>query len=114
VNVYLRQNAVEPRDRTRKERQVRRHERVRRWTERLLAVLGGGAGHVVGGHPVTGFLVLFALFFLGFLVWSWYGVVPPPLHSTYAVALRLAVAVPLLVIVYAIAVRDAFRRTRGD
>jgi hypothetical protein len=114
VNVFLRQNAVEPRDRSRKEAQVRRHARNRRWTERVLAIAGGGAGHVVGGRPVTGFLVLFALLFLGFLVWFWNGVVPPPQHSPYAVALRLAVAVPLLLILYGIAVRDAFRRARGE
>lgn len=114
VNVYLRQNAVDPRDRIRKEAQVRRHAQVRRWTERALAIAGGGAGHVVGGHPVLGFLVLFALLFLGFLAWFWHGVVPPPQHSPYAVALRLAVAVPLFALLYALAVRDAFRRTRQD
>ena len=114
VNVYLRQNAVDPRDRSRKEVQVRRHAQVRRWTERALAIAGGGAGHVVGGHPVLGFLVVFALLFLGFLAWFWHGVVPPPQHSPYAVALRLAVAVPLFALLYALAVRDAFRRTRQD
>jgi tetratricopeptide (TPR) repeat protein len=114
VNVYFRRNAVDPRDRDRKDAQVRRHARVRRWTERALAVLGGGAGHVVGGRPVLGFLVLFALVFLGFLAWFWHGVVPPPQHSPYAVALRLAVAVPLFALLYGIAVRDAFRRTRPD
>ena len=114
VNVYLRRNAVDPRDRDRKDVQVRRHARIRRFTERALAVLGGGAGHVVGGHPVLGFLVLFALLFLGFIAWFWHGVVPPPQHSPYAVALRLAVAVPLFAILYGIAVRDAFRRTRPE
>ncbi len=112
VNVYFRQNAVDPRDRDRKDAQVRRHFQVRRWTERALAVLGGGAGHVLGGRPVLGFLVLFALLFLGFLAWFWHGVIPPPQHSPYAVALRLAVAVPLLVLLYGFAVRDSFRRTR--
>ena len=114
MTVFLRQNAVEPRDRSRKEAQVRRHARTRRWTERALAVVGGGAGHVVGGRPLTGFLVLFALLFLGFLVWFWNGVVPPPQHSPYAVTLRLAVAVPLLVLLYVIAVRDAFRHAREE
>ena len=114
VNVYFRRNAVDPRDRDRKDAQVRRHARVRRWVERVLAVLGGGAGHVVGGHPVLGFLVLFALTFLGFLAWFWLGVIPPPQHSPYAVALRLAVAVPLFALLYGIAVRDTFRRTRPE
>jgi len=114
VNVFFRQNAVEPRDRMRKEQQVRRHELLRRTTERVLAVIGGGAGHVVGGRPVLGFLVLFALLFLGFVAWFWHGVIPPPQHSPYAAALRLVVAVPLFALLYGLAVRDAFRRTRLD
>ncbi|HET8732844.1 MAG TPA: hypothetical protein VFM45_03620, partial [Anaeromyxobacteraceae bacterium] len=114
VNVFERKNAVDPRDRKRKEAQVRRHDRVRRWTERALAVAGGGAGHVAGGRPVTGFVVIFALLFLGALAWFWYGVVPPPQHSPYAVALRLALAVPLFAALYALAVRDTFRRTRPE
>ena len=114
VNVFFRQNAVEPRDRIRKEEQVRRHALVRRMTERVLAVVGGGAGHVVGGRPVMGFLVLFALLFLGFVAWFWHGVIPPPQHSPYAAALRLAVAVPLFALLYGFAVRDAFRRTRPE
>ena len=69
---------------------------------------------MVGGHPVLGFLVLFALTFLGFLAWFWLGVIPPPQHSPYAVALRLAVAVPLFALLYGIAVRDTFRRTRPE
>jgi hypothetical protein len=114
VNVFLKQNVVDARDRSRKEDQVRRHSRVRRWTERVLAIVGGGAGHVVGGRPVLGFLVTFALLFLGFLAWFWHGVVPPPQHSPYAAILRLAVALPLLALLYGIAVRDAFRRTRPE
>jgi len=114
VNVFLRQNAVDPRDRSRKEAQVRRHAQVRRWTERALAIAGGGTGHVVGGRPLLGFLVVFVLLFLGFLVWFWHGVVPPPQHSPYAVALRLAVAVPLFALLYVLAVRDAFRRTSRE
>ena len=114
VNVFFRQNAVEPRDRMRKEGQVRRHALVRRTTERVLALAGGGAGHVFGGRSVTGFLVLFALLFLGFVAWFWHGVIPPPQHSPYAAALRLAVAVPLFALIYGIAVRDSFRRTRPE
>lgn len=114
VNVYFRRNAVDPRDRERKDAQVRRHFQVRRWIERALAVLGGGAGHVFGGRPVLGFVVIFALLFLGFLAWFWHGVIPPPQHSPYAVALRLAIAVPLLVLLYGFAVRDSFRRTRHE
>jgi hypothetical protein len=112
--VFLRQNAVDPRDRIRKERQVQRHALVRRTTERVLAILGGGAGHVIGGRPVLGFLVVFAILFLGFVARFWHGVIPPPQPSPNAAALRLVVAVPLLVVLYAIAVRDVFRRTRPE
>jgi hypothetical protein len=63
---------------------------------------------------VLGFLVLFALLFLGFVAWFWHGVIPPPQHSPYAAALRLAVAVPLFALLYGIAVRDTFRRTRPE
>jgi len=114
VNVYLRPDAVDGRDRTRKEAQVRRHAWIRRWTERVLAVLGGGAGNVVGGRPISGFVVLLLLLFLGTLAFAWHGIVPMPLPSPFAAGLRLALAVPLFLVVYAIAVRDAFRRTRPE
>jgi hypothetical protein len=48
------------------------------------------------------------------VAWFWHGVIPPPQHSPYAAALRLGVAVPLFALLYAIAVRDAFRRTRPE
>ncbi len=114
LNVFHRRNAVDPRDRARKERQVLRHARTRRTLERALALLSGGGGHLVGGRPVLGFVVLFALVFLGCVAWFWYGVVPPPQHSPYAAALRLAMAVPLFLALYALAVRDTFRRTRPE
>jgi tetratricopeptide (TPR) repeat protein len=114
LNVFFRQNVVEARDRLRKEAQVRSHARWRRLVARLLAVAGGGAGHVVSGHAPLGFLLLFLLAFLGFAIWFWQGVLPPPQASPYAAALKLAVAVPLFVALYAIAVRDAFRRTRPE
>ena len=114
LNVFFRQNVVDLRDRVRKEAQVRRHAQWRRVLVRSLAVAGGGAGHVVSGHAPLGLLLLFLLFFLGFAIWFWQGVLPPPQHSPYAAALRLALAVPLFVALYAVAVRDAFRRSRED
>jgi hypothetical protein len=114
LNVFFRQNVVDARDRLRKEAQVRRHAQGRRLLARGLALAGGGAGHVVSGHAPLGFLLLFLLLFLGFVVWFWQGVLPPPQSSPYAAALRLTLAVPLFVALYAIAVRDAFRRSRED
>ena len=109
VNVYLRQGVVDARDRLRKEEQVRRHAHWTRIATRILAVVGGGLGHLFGGRPVRGFLILTALLFLGFLVLFWRGVMPPPHPSPYAMAGKLAVAVPLGLLLYALALRDAFR-----
>jgi len=114
LNVFFRQNVVDSRDRLRKEVQVRRHAQWRRFLARALAVAGGGAGHVVSGHALLGFLLLFLLLFLGFVIWFWQGVLPPPQSSPYAAALRLSLAVPLFVALYALAVRDAFRRSGED
>jgi len=112
VNVFYRQNVVDTRDRMRKEAQVRRHGLWRRIATRALAVTGGGAGHILAGQAPLGALILFALLFFGFVVWFWQGVLPPPQPSPYGAALRLAVAVPLFVGLYAFALRDAFRRSR--
>jgi len=109
VNVYLRQGVVDARDRLRKEEQVRRHAQWTRVSTRILAVTGGGLGHLFGGRPVRGFLILTGLLFLGFVIWFWRGVMPPPHPSPYAMAGKLAVAVPLGLLLYALAVRDAFR-----
>jgi hypothetical protein len=53
------------------------------------------------------------LLFAGFVVWFWRGVLPPPQPSPYVLWGKLAVALPLGLVVYLLAVRDAFRRTRG-
>ena len=46
------------------------------------------------------------------LRWFWRGVVPPPQPTPWLLAAKLAVVVPLALLVWGIAVRDAFRRTR--
>jgi len=114
VNVFYRQNVVDTRDRMRKEAQVRRHAQWRRVSARLLALLSGGAGHVVYGPAPLGALLLFLLACLAFVVRFWQGILPPPENSPYAAGVRLAFAVPLFLVVYGLAVRDAFRRTRED
>jgi hypothetical protein len=111
VNVFLRPGVVDARDRQRKEEQVRRHAWWTRASTRALAVAGGGLGHLFGGRPVRGFLILTALLFLGFVIWFWRGLMPPPHPSPYAMAGKLVVAVPLGLLVYALAVRDAFRHS---
>lgn len=113
VNVYVRKGVVDARDRLRKEAQVRRHQQVHQLLARTLAVVSGGAGHVFHGLAGRGFAVLVGLLFVGFLVWFWRGIMPPPLPSPYALWGKLAVAVPIGLVVYLVAVRDLFRRTRS-
>ncbi|HYQ81692.1 MAG TPA: hypothetical protein VEP68_09325, partial [Anaeromyxobacteraceae bacterium] len=114
VNVYQRAAGVEPRDRALKEAQVRRHARWRELVVRALAVLGGGAGHVVGGRPVRGFLVLTGLAFLGLVAWMRDGVLPPPQPSPYVAVAKLVLALPLAAALWVLAVRGAFRLGRGE
>jgi tetratricopeptide (TPR) repeat protein len=113
VNVFQKKGVVDPRDRARKEAQVRRHDEVERWTPRALALAGGGAGHLWLGEAVLGFLVVAGLSFAAFVVVFWRGLIPPPHPSPYLLFGKLAVAVPLGLLLYALAVRDAFRRTRS-
>jgi len=113
VNVYVKKGVVDARDRLRKEAQVRRHRQIRQITARILAVVGGGAGHVFHGQAGRGFGALAALLFVGFLVWFWRGIMPPPSPSPYVLWGKLAVAVPLGLVLYLLVVRDLFRRTRS-
>jgi hypothetical protein len=113
VNVFVKKGVVEARDRVRKEAQVRRRAGALRIAARVTAALGGGAGHLVHGHPVKGALLLLTFLFAVFLVVFRDGVVPPPQPAPLATLGRLAVAVPLAIAVHAFAVRDVFRRTRG-
>ena len=111
VNVFERRGIVDARDRLLKEAQVRRYQQWRQVGTRILAVVGGGLGHLFGGMPVRGFLFLLGLLFLGFVVWFWRGIVPPPQPSPYTALAKLAVSLPLAVALYALAVRDAFKRS---
>jgi hypothetical protein len=113
VNVFVKKGVVDARDRLRKEAQVRHHAQFTRGATRILALVGGGAGQLWDGAPVRGALLLFAVLFLGFLVWFWRGIMPPPQPSPYVLVGKIAVAVPLGVGLWALAVRDAFRRTRS-
>ncbi|MFL5300509.1 MAG: hypothetical protein ACJ79R_09220, partial [Anaeromyxobacteraceae bacterium] len=113
VNVFVKKGVVEGRDRGKKDRQVRRHARLSRFLARAGAIAGGGTGHLLRGEPWRGFVLLALLFFAAFLAVFHRGVLPPPQPSPLASALRLAGAVALGAAVYAVAVRDVFKRTRG-
>jgi hypothetical protein len=114
VNVYQKKGVVDARDRLRKEAQVRRHEQFTRTATRVLAVVGGGAGHVFNGAAAAGALFLFAILFSVFVIWFWRGIMPPPQPSQYVLACKVVTAFPVGVAVWVLAVRDAFRRTRGS
>jgi hypothetical protein len=112
VNVFVRKGLVDARDRLRKEAQVRRHGQLVAVTTRILSVVGCGAGQLFHGAPVKGVLLLLVTLFAGFLVYFWRGVAPPPQPSPYVLVGKLAVAAPLGVAVWLLAIRDAFRRTQ--
>lgn len=113
VNVYVKKGVVDARDRLRKDAEVKRHGQVQQVLTRALAVMSGGGGHLYGGHPWLGFGLVTALLFLGFLTWFWRGVMPPPLPTPYLLVGKLAAAIPGALIVYAVAVRDLFRKTES-
>jgi len=113
VNAFVKKGIVDARDRLRKEAEVRRHEQWNVVATRILAVVGGGAGLVWGGALVAGFLFLLGIAFLGAIVWFWRGVLPPPQPSPWVLIGKVGVALPLGVLLYALAVREAFRRTKG-
>lgn len=113
VNAFVKKGVVDARDRLRKEDQVRRHAQYEVVVTRVLAVTGGGAGLVWSGAVIAGFLFLLGILFLGAVVWFWRGVLPPPQPSPWVLIGKVGVALPLGILLYALAVREAFRRTKG-
>ncbi len=112
VNVFTKKGVVDARDRLRKEAQVRRHVQFRQVATRILSIVGAGAAQVWDGAAVRGALLLVLVLFALFLIWFWRGVAPPAHPSAYALAGKLGVAAPLGITLWAVAIRDAFRRTR--
>ncbi|HET6439907.1 MAG TPA: tetratricopeptide repeat protein [Anaeromyxobacter sp.] len=113
VNVFEKRGLVEPRDQARKERQVRRHTALARGAARVLAVVGGGCGHLVCGAPVRGALFSGGIAFFAFLAAFWSGVAPPVYPSAFALPVRLLLAASIGLALWAWAIRDLFRRTGG-
>ena len=112
-NVFVKKDVVEARDRLRKELQVRRRARNRRLATRVLGLVAGGAGHLWRGDAVRGTLFLLVLLFLGGLAVSANALVPPPYTLPWEGSARLAIFGGLALVVWALAVRDLFRRTRS-
>jgi hypothetical protein len=112
TNVFVHKGLVDARDRLRKEAQVKRRLQLVNGATRILSIVAAGAGQVFHGAAVRGALLLLVPLFAGFLVWFWSGIMPPPQPSPYVLAGKLAVAGPVLILSWALAIRDAFRRTR--
>ncbi len=112
VNAFTKKGVVDVRDRLRKHAQVHRRDRARRIVARALAVVSGGGGHVWAGAPARGALVLFAIAFVAFMAVFWRGAVPPPQPSTWEETAKLALALPVGLAIWALALRDIVRITR--
>jgi tetratricopeptide (TPR) repeat protein len=112
VNAFVKQGVVDIRDRLRKEAEIRTRARVDRIVARALALVSGGGGHLWRGEPVRGALVVLALAFFAAVAVLWRGVVPPPHPPPWHVEAKLGVTVTLAAVIWAVAVRDLFRRSR--
>ncbi len=75
-------------------------------------VLVAGLLNPVGNPGRIVDLFLAGILFSGYVLWFWRGIVPPPQPSAYVLAGKIAVAAPLGFVLWALAIRDAFRRTR--
>jgi tetratricopeptide (TPR) repeat protein len=113
VNVFDRRGVVDPLDQQRKEQQVRRRAVWVRQASRAVSVVLAGGGHLVTGAPVRGALFLLGLAFCAFLIVFWPGATTPPYPSALALPGKLLVAAPVGVAIWALAVRDHFRRSGG-
>jgi tetratricopeptide (TPR) repeat protein len=113
VNVFDKKGVVDARDRLLKEQQVRRHARLVRAAARALAVVGGGLGHLLTDAPVRGVIFTAGVALIGFTAWTWAGLWPAPYPSGYALPARAVAGVLLGAALWAVGVRDAFRRTRS-
>ena len=112
VNVFVHKGLVDARDRLRKEAQVRRHRQLVNVATRILSIVGGGAAQVFHGAATKGALLLLATLFTGFVIWFWRGIMPPPQPSPYVLVGKVLVAAPVGLALWALAIRDAFRRTQ--
>lgn len=111
VNVFVHKGLVDARDRLRKEAQVRRHRQLVQVSTRILSIVGGGAGQLFHGAAVRGALLLVGILFVGFVLWFWRGIMPPPQPSPYLLVGKLLLAAPIGAALWAFAIRDAFKRT---
>ena len=114
VNVFIRRTGVDPSERVRKEFAVEAYHRRRRLLARIFAVLSG-AGQVMMGYPVRGFVYMAATASLLASIVFWRGVAHDPLAVNSGISFaRVALTSAVLIGVYAICLRDLLARQRAE
>ncbi len=111
VNVFLRKSVADPPARIRKEAKVKAYQIFRLRLVRGLAVLLGGGGHIAVGETGLGAGLLFGLVFFGVLATGLLNVLRPPEEGIVA-TVAAVVAGLVAVLLYIVAVRDLFSKTR--
>ncbi|MHB1843839.1 MAG: tetratricopeptide repeat protein [Deltaproteobacteria bacterium] len=110
VNVFIRRSVADPPARIRKEARVKAYQSWRGMLVRALAVLLGGGGHVAGGQPLVGYVLLWSLAFLGLNAFGGASFFRTPVAGLWVV--RLLLFGLLLLPVYGLAVRSVFMDER--
>ena len=114
VNVFIRRTGVDPAERVRKEFAVEAYHRRRRLLARVFAVLSG-AGQVMMGYPVRGFVFMAATASLLASIVFWRGVAHDPLAVNSGISFaRVGLTSAVLIGVYAICLRDLLARQRAE
>ncbi|HEY2029627.1 MAG TPA: tetratricopeptide repeat protein, partial [Myxococcales bacterium] len=110
VNVFIRRTGVEPQERVRKELAAQRYQRRRQVLARLFNLLSG-AGHVLAGHPLRGFIYLSLTSSLVVSVVLWHGLAHGPVAVRSGLSLfRIGLTAAAFLAVYAVCLRDLLRR----
>ena len=114
VNVFIRRTGVDPSERVRKEFAVEAYHRRRRLLERVFAVLSG-AGQVMMGYPIRGFVFMAATASLLASMVFWRGIAHDPLAVNSGISFaRVGLTSAVLIGVYAICLRDLLARQRAE
>jgi tetratricopeptide (TPR) repeat protein len=114
VNVFIRRTGVDPSERVRKEFAVEAYHRRRRLLARVFALLSG-AGQVMMGYPIRGFVFMAATASLLASIVFWRGVAHDPLAVNSGISFaRVGLTSAVLIGVYAICLRDLLARQRAE
>jgi tetratricopeptide (TPR) repeat protein len=111
VNVFLRKSVADPPARIRKEAKVKAYQAFRLRAIRGLGVLLGGGGHILLGEVALGTALLFGLALFLTLATRVAAVLRPP-ELGIVLGVAALVSAVLLIVLYLIALRDLFSKTR--